>query len=311
VGLQVVASTLLLGLGGWLVVKQQLTLGQLVAAELIVSVVLVGVSKLGRYLEKYYELCASVAKIDALFDIPIETLSGSFFSPGQEPAPLTISNLTVHHESVSRPILSELSLNIAAGDKVAIWGENGSGKSTLANCIYRLEDHKTGRVEIDGHDVREIHPLELRSEVALVRGVDIFHGTIEENLCLSTTQEISYTRIREVLAMVGLLEEIYALPDGLQTLLKGQWGPLSRGQVERLMIARALLMEPRLLIIDGALDGIDEAALKPLLEGLVGELSRCSVLVLTHDRLVHSLFPKQFILDKGTLRAVDSGGVHD
>jgi ABC-type uncharacterized transport system fused permease/ATPase subunit len=70
-------------------------------------------------------------------------------------------------------------------------------------------------------------------------------------------------------------------------------------------------MEPRFLIIDGALDGIDEAALKPLLEGLVGELSRCSVLVLTHDRLVHSLFPKQFILDKGTLRAVDSGGVHD
>jgi putative ABC transport system ATP-binding protein len=309
IGLQVAASTLLLGLGGWLVVKQQLTLGQLVAAELIVSVVLVGVSKLGRYLEKFYELCASVAKIDALFDIPYEKLSGSFFSPGQEPAPLIISNLTVHRDSVSKPIFSELSLSIAAGEKVAIWGENGSGKSTLANCIYRLEDHKTGRVEIDGHDVREIHPLELRSEVALVRGVDLFHGTIEENLCLSSNEEVSYTRIREVLEMVGLLEDIYALPDGLQTTLKGQWGPLSRGQVERLMIARALLMEPRLLIIDGALDGIDEAAVKPLLKELVSETMRCSVLVLTHDKDVLALFPKRFVLERGKLRSTEAGGV--
>lgn len=310
VGLQVVASTLLLGLGGWLVVKQQLTLGQLVAAELIISVVLVGVSKLGRYLEKFYELCASVAKIDALFDIPYERLTGSFFSPGQEPAPLLISNLTVHHESVSKPILADLSLSLAAGEKVAIWGENGSGKSTLANCIYRLEDHKTGRVEIDGHDVREIHPLELRSEVALVRGVDLFHGTIEENLCLSSSKDVSYTRIREVLGMVGLLEDIYALPDGLQTVLKGQWGPLSRGQVERLMIARALLMEPRLLIIDGALDGIDEGAVKPLLNGLVGGNMRCSVLVLTHDRDVLSLFPTRYFLEKGSVRPVELGEAH-
>jgi len=308
IGLQVVASTLLLGLGGWLVVKQQLTLGQLVAAELIISVVLVGVAKLGGYLEKFYELCASVAKIDALFDIPYEDLSGSFFSPGQEPAPLLISNLTVHHNSVSRAILDELSLNIVAGEKVAIWGENGSGKSTLANCIYRLEDHKTGRVEIDGHDVREIHPLELRSEVALVRGVDLFHGTIEENLCLSSTDDVSYTRIREALEMVGLLEDVYALPDGLQTNLKGQWGPLSRGQVERLMIARALLMEPRLLIIDGALDGIDEATVRPLLKQLVSANMRCSVLVLTHDKDVLSLFPRQLILAKGKLQPAATGG---
>jgi putative ABC transport system ATP-binding protein len=308
IGLQVVASTLLLGLGGWLVIKQQLTLGQLVAAELIVSVVLVGVAKMGRYLEKFYELCASVAKIDALFDIPYEALSGSFFSPGQEPAKLVISNLTVQHESLSKPTLSELALTIEPGEKVAIWGENGSGKSTLANCIYRLEDHKTGRVEIDGHDVREIHPLELRSEVALVRGVDVFHGTIEENLCLSTRDEVPFQRIREALGMVGLIEDIYALPEGLKTVLKGQWGPLSRGQVERLMIARAILMDPRLLIIDGSLDGIDEAALGPLLEQLSGSASRCSVLVLTHDRNVLSFFPKKYELQQGGLREIDQSG---
>ncbi|MFO0416932.1 MAG: ATP-binding cassette domain-containing protein [Pseudomonadota bacterium] len=302
IGLQVFASTLLLGLGGWLVIKQQLTLGQLVAAELIVSVILTGVAKLGLYIEKFYDLCASVAKIDALFDIPYEKLSGSFFEPGKDPAGLRISNLTVQHELAATPLFTRLELNVAPGEKVAIWGENGSGKSILANCIYRLEDHKTGRVEIDGHDVREIHPLELRSEVALVREVAVFHGTIEENLTLSAKESVSYARIREALAMVGLLEEIYALPEGLKTILKGQWGPLSRGQVERLMIARALLMEPRLMIIDGTLDGIDEKAIQPLIERLTSQRCACSLVVLTHDRTVWSLFPRKFEIQAGSLK---------
>ena len=88
--LQVLASTLLLGLGGWLVIKQQLTLGQLVAAELVVGFVLAGVAKLGGYLDKLYDLSASVTKLEALFAVPTEKLSGSFFSPGAEPAKLSI-----------------------------------------------------------------------------------------------------------------------------------------------------------------------------------------------------------------------------
>jgi len=237
VTIQVLASTLLLGLGGWLVMKQQLTLGQLVAAELVVGVILSGVAKLGRYLDKFYELCASVAKLDALFDVPTEKQSGSFFSPGGEPARLVITNLLVRHENDAHPTLSDLSLQIEPGDKVAVLGQNGSGKSTLANCIYRITTPKAGRVEIDGHDVREVHPLELRSEIALARGLDLFHGTIEENLTLSR-EGLAPTRVREALSMVGLLEDIYSLPDGLQTILKGQAEPLSRGQAARLVIAR-------------------------------------------------------------------------
>jgi putative ABC transport system ATP-binding protein len=300
VTLQVVASTLLLGLGGWLVIQQQLTLGQLVAAELIIGVILSGVSKLGRYLEKMYELCASVAKIDALFDVPYEKESGSFFSPGGEPASLEISNLVVRNESYSQPILNGVSLSIAPGEKVAIVGQNGSGKSTLADSIYRITAPKSGRIEIDGHDVREVHPLELRSEIALVRGLDLFHGTIEENLTLAK-DGVSSNRVREALSMVGVLEDIYALPDGIQTALQGQPAPLSRGQAARLVIARAILMEPRLMIIDGMLDGVDETTVAGLLQELTGPKARWSLLVLTHEMTVARHFSKAYQLHQGSL----------
>jgi ABC-type bacteriocin/lantibiotic exporter with double-glycine peptidase domain len=301
IGLQVLASTLLLGLGGWLVIQGQLTLGQLVAAELIVSVILGGVAKLGSYLEKLYELCASVAKIDALFDLPYEKFTGSFFKPGQEPAALDIINLTVQHDAAPSPLFSEVSLRVAAGEKIAIWGENASGKSTLADSIYRMAQNKGGRIEIDGHDVREIHPLELRSEVALVRGADIFHGTIEENLTLTSRESVSYNRIREALEIVGLLDEVFGLPSGLRTVLKGPLGVLSRGQAERLMIARGILMSPRLMIIDGSLDGVDENKMAPLLEQLTGPKSPFTLIVLTHDRSVWKHFSRRLEIRAGKL----------
>ncbi len=298
--LQVIASTMLLGLGGWLVIKQQLTLGQLVAAELVLGTVLSGVAKLGSYLEKFYELCASVAKLDALFDVPYEKLSGSFFSPGSEPARLQISNLTVGRSLTDTPLLSGMSLTIEPGEKVAIQGQNGSGKSTLANVIYRLENPKSGRIEIDGHDVREVHPLELRSEIALVRDLDFFHGSIEQNIALSKVP-LSTARVREALRMAGVLEDVYALPNGLQTVLKGQAEPLSRGQAVRLVIARAILMEPRLIIIDGMLDGIDDSTVGQLLSELTGPRAPWSLLVLTHESHILRHFATQYILEGGRL----------
>ena len=306
-GIQVIASTLLLGLGGLLVIRQQLTLGQLVAAELVIGFSLAGVAKLGRYIDKFYDLSVSVSKLDALFDVTTEKLHGSFFAPSSEPAKLSVVNLSVQHPESTSPVLRDICLDVQPGEKIAIWGANGSGKSTLVDCLYRLNSPKSGRIEIDGHDVRDIHPLELRSEVAIVRGIDLFHGTIEENVTLMR-EGASTARVREVLSMVGILEDVYQLPDGLQTVLKGQSEPLSVGQAARLVLARALLLEPRLLVIDGVLDGIDEEALRPLLDQLASSKTKCSLLVLTHEKELLRHFPRSFFLCEGTLVPACVGG---
>jgi ABC-type bacteriocin/lantibiotic exporter with double-glycine peptidase domain len=106
--------------------------------------------------------------------------------------------------------------------------------------------------------------------------------------------------------MVGLAEDIYELPEGLKTVLKGAFGPLSRGQVELLMIARAILSDPRLIVIDGSLDGVDEARIDPLLAELTGSKARWSLVVLTHDKYVAKHFVRCFQLTQGRLEPMST-----
>jgi putative ABC transport system ATP-binding protein len=301
--LQILGSSLLLGYGGFLVIKGQLTLGQLVAAELVLGSVLMGISKLGRYLEKFYDLCASVAKLDSLIDIPSEQFNGTYFGVDEVPAHLRVTQLTTHYPSSPVPVLNNCSLDLTAGAKVAVWGTNGSGKSNLAHCIYRLSDPTSGRVEIDGHNVKEIHPLELRSEVALVRGVELFHGTIEANLTL-LNPSASTLAIRECLEKVDLLDHISALSEGLSTDLKGEYGPLSKGQALQLMLARAMLTRPRLLILDGTLDGIDETSVQLIMPHLLDAHAPWTLLVLTHEKGIVSFFSSAYELDQGKIKTL-------
>ena len=109
--------------------------------------------------------------------------------------------------------------------------------------------------------------MELRSQVALVRGIEIFHGTIEENLCMGNFN-ITPSEIRDALHSVDIGEHIFSLKDGLKTVLRSSYGALSFGQACKLMIARAILQKPRLLILDGILDSIDSPSLSTIIKSL-------------------------------------------
>jgi putative ABC transport system ATP-binding protein len=298
--IQTIGSAVLLGLGGYLVIKQQLTLGQLVAAELILTLVLSSVTKFGKHLETFYDLAASVAKLDGLIAIPDEHLSGSYFGVDNAPARLSVRNLSVHYDGHESNILEDISLELEPGEKVGIWGGNGSGKSSLANVIFRLAKPGSGRVEIDGHNVLEIHPSELRSEVVLLRGIEVFHGSILDNLTLGQ-KDIDSNQVRDALQMVAMDDEIYSFPLGIHTELRGDISPLSRGQAYKLMIARAILEKPRLLVIDGTLDSVDDAALRHILAALLKPEAPWTLLVLTHELGVLKEFDKAYHLDDGKL----------
>lgn len=264
--LQVLAGTALLGIGGFLVVERRITLGQLVAAELIVTVVLASLTKFGKSLEAYYDLMAAVDKLGLLLDLPLERAGG-------EALPATAAGAAVAFDGVGyaypggRLVLTKVTGRIEAGERVAVLGGSGAGKSTLVELLAGLRSPTEGRIELDGIDLRELRLESLREQVAVVQGAEIFDGTVMDNVLLGRTQ-YGPADVRRALEQVGLLDDVRALPDGLNTYLLTGGLSLSIGQAERLVLARALLGRPRLLVLDEVLDDFDATTrlqLSPLL----------------------------------------------
>jgi ABC-type bacteriocin/lantibiotic exporter with double-glycine peptidase domain len=278
--LQAVAATVLLGFGGWLVVKGQLSLGQLVAAELIVATILSSMAKLGKHIEGFYDVVAAVDKLGHLFDLSMETQDGSLALRSGSGAQLRVTD--VSHASGGDWVQRGVSLSIEAGEKVALLDPHCAGASTLLDILYGLRIPEGGHVEIENADPRDLRPDVLRRAVVLVRGIEVFQGSIAENVQLGRP-DVSITDVRETLGDVGLLDDILRLPDGLDYRLNATGRPLTDAQLCRLMLARAIVGRPRLLLVDGILDALGDAELDRLGETIAGE-SRPWTLVLATSR---------------------------
>lgn len=278
--LQVVASTVLLGVGGYLVIDRQLTLGQLVAAELIVTLVVASVAKLGKYAETFYDLMSAAEKLGLITSLPLEREGGETLRRSGAGIAVRVHGVgDLLHRSL--PDLTDW--RVAANERVAVSGPPGVGKTTLFEVLCGLREPGQGVVELDGIDLRGLSLDELRQLVALVEGPDIFMGTVGENVRVGRA-ELSPTEVREALQAVGLLHVVHALPRGLDTPLTPEGGPLSASQALRLTIARALAGRPRLLILDGSLDAIDLRECPELLPRLFDRTAPWTLLVATNNQ---------------------------
>jgi ABC-type bacteriocin/lantibiotic exporter with double-glycine peptidase domain len=253
--LQALASATLLGVGGWLVIDRQMTLGQLVAAELVVALVVSGFTKFGKQLEAFYDLMASLDKLGYLTDLPMEREAGAALTRAGGPAQVSMRGVSIQ-AGMRGEILDQVDLEVAAGARVGLRGGTGSGKSTLLDLLYGLRLPESGYAMIDGQDLREVRLGELRSQVALVREPQIFEGSIWENLQLGDA-DIGRENAQAALDQARLTESVMRLPEGMGTKLATGGLPLSPGQRVQLELARALTHKPRLLILDQCLDVLD------------------------------------------------------
>lgn len=250
--LQALASTILLALGGWLVIIGELTLGQLVAAELIVTVIVSSVAKFGKHLESFYDLMASIDKLGHLMDLPVEESQGSVTIPLDRPIELVVGAPG-----------SPAQWKVSPGECVSVQGSENATKE-LFNQLYGLQSIPNGIVRISNIDLRDIRPDLLRRDVALVRNVEVLEGTIAENIVIGRT-DISNDVIWGAIRAVGLEQRINSLPLGIRALLNFDGAPLTRSEIIRLTFARAIANRPRLLLIDSALDSLSDADIHELL----------------------------------------------
>lgn len=291
--LEAIASAALLGLGGFLVIQGQMTLGQLVAAELIVTLIVASIAKLDKQFEGFYDLLASIDKIGHLFDLPVEPSSGVMHVGHTGAARLGLRDVTYAHDG-GLEVITDVSLDVAPGEIVAITGAAGSGKSTILDLIFRLREPSRGRIVLDEFDLGDLRSDVLRKHIALVRGIEVLEGTLADNVHLERP-EVTAADVRSVLRRVGLDDDVSETGPGmprashcwsLNTRLTHDGRPLSESQARRLMLARALVIQPRLLLIDGLLDSLSDDDAGRLVEELKKSRQACTVLIATGRRAI-------------------------
>ena len=268
--LEAVGSTVLLGLGGWLVINRQLTLGQLVASELIVTLVLVALSKIGKYVEIFYDLQATLDKLGILDRLPPEPADGELLAA--EAGPMAVSaELADPHGTLRR-------IDIRPGERVAVVGP--TGKTPLLETLALLRSPRRGMVEIDGIDSRSLARPAARHCISFLGRAEVFAGTVAENVRLGRAS-LTGSDLRWALDTVGLSDRVARLPESLQTPLTPDGRPLSNNELVRLAIARAIVARPRLLLLDGVLDALDIEACPDLFDALFDPAAPWTLVVVT------------------------------
>ncbi|MBX2810467.1 MAG: ATP-binding cassette domain-containing protein [Myxococcales bacterium] len=277
--LQVATHASLLALGGWLVIERQLTLGQLVAAELVVTAVVGSLSKLGGKLDAVYDLVAAADKLGALLGLQTEENRDSglpFSRPLEHPARVELRKV-----SSAGGELRDFSLTIEAGTIIAVHGERQSS-AVIADLLFGLRLPTKGSIFIDDHDLKDLRLETLRSRVAVVREPELLPGTIADNI-RAAGRSVYASEIWQILETTGLADTIRELPKGLRTEILPSGAPLDRLGALRLTLARTLAAHPSLLILDGLIDALPEYERPTLLEKLNQERT---VIVLTHELAV-------------------------
>jgi ATP-binding cassette subfamily B protein len=294
--------------GGRQAAHGHITIGDFVAFYGYVTMLTGPVRMLGMALGMAQRAVASGARVFQLLDRPPRLTAPE----GAPPLPeghgaIEMRDVTVAYDG-SQPVLSDVTLSVAAGETVALVGPTGSGKTTLAALIPRLYDPVEGSVLIDGADVRTVDPESLRHQVALVSDdAFLFSASLRENIAYARPGA-SDEEVQRAASMAGLDEVVEALPDGFDTLVGERGLTLSGGQRQRVAIARALIQDPRILILDDATSSLDATTEARVKQALREVMKGRTTVIIGHRLSTIALADRIAVLDAGRLVAI---GTHD
>ncbi|NOJ12516.1 ABC transporter ATP-binding protein [Vibrio splendidus] len=300
---------IILGLGGYMLMRQELTLGE-ITAFLTYSVLLaMPLMQLGRIATIYQRgmvgiqsvqtiLNAKIPDLDEvkLTELDVESLKGKMFS---------IRNLSFSYLGEERLILDDISFDIPAGKKVGVLGGIGAGKTTLVNCLNHHLDVPEGSVFLGERDITSFSRSDLRRYVKTVtQDPFLFSATVEDNIRFgSLDTDLAKNQVDEVLELSQLASDVTRFEHGDQTLVGEKGIMLSGGQKQRLSIARALLQPTDLIIMDNVLSAVDYETERKILEGLFKRLENQSVLVVSHRVNALEYMDEIIVLNEGKVIA--------
>ena len=289
------ATALVVGIGGWLVIGDALTAGTLVAFVLYVDRFFEPIRELAQRYNTFQATMTGCERVFALLDTEPDLQD----APNAYPLPpitgrVTLEGVTFRYKA-NTPVLQGIDLCAEPGERIALVGETGAGKSTVIRLLARFFDVSSGAIKIDGHDLRDVTMASLRSQLGIVlQDTFLFSGTIADNIRYGRL-EASDEEVRAAAEAVGADSFIHQLPNGYETVVEENGSNFSVGQRQILSFARALLADPRILILDEATSSVDtateqiiDAALERLMRGRTSFViaHRLSTIVNAHKIVV-------------------------
>lgn len=274
----------LLAIGGILVMDQLMNIGQFVAAEIIILLIMNSVEKLIRSLESIYDVLTGIEKVGQVTDLELENSNGLDIevecqSDGMQ---IDLIDLCFQYPESNKYNLSNINFSVDRGNLVALVGKNGSGKSTLIRLLSGLYGFQSGQILFDGISKESFSIESLRSAIGdCLSQEELFQGTVFENVTMG--KNIKLSKVQEVCKTVHLMPFINSLPLGYDTNLDPQGSGLAESTVQKLLIARAILNAPKLLLVEDNLEAIDQDEKKDIIDFLKNKKNKWTVIAVTRN----------------------------
>jgi ABC-type bacteriocin/lantibiotic exporter with double-glycine peptidase domain len=300
IGFKVIVTAGLLTIGGALVLNQEMNIGQFVAAEIIIILVINSVEKLILSLESFYDVLTSLEKLGQVVDKDLESQNGDRPIIGENFV-LELKDIMYNVPGREKNILSGIDLTINEKTKLLIKGESGSGKSSLIRLIAGLIQPTKGSIHLNEHAFENINLNYYRSNIGLSLSEDLpFEGTFRENIIFNNAS-ISDNEIFSVIDSIGLRDFVKSLPKGLNTMLYPEGKQISYTISKKIILARAIIKKPKLLILEDSLDQFEPKEVNTIIDYLTQPSHKWALIVVSRNKRFEDVCNKTIVLKEGTI----------
>lgn len=290
--------------GVYLLQEGNLSMGGLIASVMLAGRSVAPMAQVSLLATRYHQSKAALTTLNSMMQLPVERPEGKhFLSRPHIKGDIDFENVTFSYPNTDNAVLKNISFNIKAAEKVAIIGRIGSGKSTIEKLLLGLYQVEDGAVRIDGVDMRQLDPADLRRHIGYVpQDITLINGTVRENITIGTTH-VSDLDVIEAAEMAGVANFVNQHPMGFDMQVGERGEQLSGGQRQAVALARAIVNRPSFLLLDEPTSSMDNASEEVVKQKLAGYIDNRTLVLVTHRASMLKLVDRIIVMDAGRIIA--------
>lgn len=301
VGFKILIAAGLLVMGGLLVINQQMNLGQFVASEIVIILVLASIEKLIVSMGTIYDVLTAIEKIGLITDLTLEDDTGRRLGDIHEGLEIKLNNLSYKFKNNTAQVLNNINFILGKGETLCVSGNIGAGKSLLLQMISGLYDSFDGSLVINGQPIGGICKENLRTHIGdNLTKEDIFQGTLFENISLGKNF-VSLENVKNVAAIVGLCDFVESLPKGYDTMMQSEAQNLPKSIKLKIILARSIVGHPRLVLLENNYESLPETDRMRFLSHVFSKKEAWTVIAISNEQKVAEMCDKVLLLNKGDM----------